>query len=258
MNILFIGDIDGREARAAVRKRLPELIKKHDVDLTIANIENASHGAGITLEHYDQLKKAGVDVFTSGNHIWSKQEIIPKLDDKSEPILRPANYPKSVSGKGIFKTQVGSTKVAVINLMGRVFIKEDLDDPFTVVDSLLADCKDHFVFIDFHAEATSEKRALGFYLDGRVGAVIGTHTHVPTADAQILPKGTAYLTDAGYVGPLQSILGVNKDIIIKQFLTQVPQMFETSEEPEIELNGALITATGLAVSSIIQIREIIN
>lgn len=256
MNILFIGDIDGRPGRSATKRLLPDLIDELSLDLVIANIENASAGNGITVDNYEDLKKCGIDVFTSGNHIWDRKEAIPLLENNKEPIMRPANYPIGVAGKGVWQMQVQSQKVAIINLMGRIFIKEDLDDPFRKADEILTDYKDYLTIIDFHAETTSEKRAFGYYLDGKVGAIIGTHTHIPTADAQILPKGTAYITDVGFVGPQESILGVTKELVIERFLTQVPNSFETAPGPVVEFNAVLMKADGTKVISIELIRKI--
>jgi metallophosphoesterase (TIGR00282 family) len=256
MNILFIGDIDGRPGRSAVKQLLPELIDEHSIDLVIANIENASAGNGLTVDNYEDLKKAGIDVFTSGNHIWDRKEAIPLLENTKEPIMRPANYPAGVPGKGFWDIRIKQQKVRILNLMGRVFIKEDLDDPFKKADEILNDCKDCLTILDFHAETTSEKRAMGYYLDGKVGAVIGTHTHIPTADAQILPKGTAYITDVGFVGPQESILGVTKEIVIERFLTQLPNSFETAPGPVVEFNAVFMKSDGEKIISIELIRKI--
>lgn len=257
MNILFIGDISGRPGRNAVKKVLPQLHKKYEVDLTIANIENASSGFGITEENYRDLRSAGIDVCTSGNHIWAKKEVTELLDDPKEPLIRPANYPSGVPGKSIWSTEIGSTKVVVANLMGRVFMKEGMDDPFRAVDEIIKQHKDSLIIIDFHAEATSEKRAFGFYVDGKVSAVVGTHTHVPTADAQILPEGTAYITDVGFCGPHQSVLGVDKEIIINQFLTAMPQSYEIPTG-EVELNMVLLKTKGNNVTSIEHLRQFVE
>jgi metallophosphoesterase (TIGR00282 family) len=256
MNILFIGDINGRPGRSAVKQLLPDLVNEYNLDLVVANIENASAGNGLTVDNYEDLKKTGIDVFTSGNHIWDRKEAIPLLENTKEPIMRPANYPAGVPGKGFWDIRIKQQKVRIINLMGRVFIKEDLDDPFKKADEILNDSKYFLTIIDFHAETTSEKRALGYYLDGKVGAVIGTHTHVPTADAQILPKGTAYITDVGFVGPQESILGVTKEIVIDRFLTQMPNSFETASGPVTEFNAVLMKADSEKIISIELVRKI--
>lgn len=256
MNILFIGDIDGRPGRSAVKQLLPDLIDELNLDLVVANIENASAGNGITVDNYDDLKKCGIDVFTSGNHIWDRKEAIPLLENNKEPIMRPLNYPPGVPGKGFWQCQVKTQKVVVANLLGRVFIKEDADDPFRAAESFLSEYRDCLTIIDFHAETTSEKRALGYYLDGKVGAIVGTHTHIPTADAQILPKGTAYITDVGFVGPQESILGVTKELVIDRFLTQLPNTFETAPGPTVEFNAVLMKTESTKVKSIELIRRI--
>ncbi|MFC1687894.1 TIGR00282 family metallophosphoesterase [Patescibacteria group bacterium] len=235
MNILFIGDIDAKPGRQATAKILPSLREELSLDLVIANVENLAHGTGVTKKSLDEIRSAGVDVFTSGNHVWDKNEVHEIFLDKDIPLLRPANYPEGTSGTGARIIPVGSRKLLVINLNGRVFMKEHFDDPFRTFEGLLEEFKKEkpdAIVVDFHTEATSETRAFGFFADGKAAAVVGTHTHVPTADAQILPKGTAYVTDLGMTGPKQSVLGVDKDIIIKQFLTQLPQRFETSEESE--------------------------
>lgn len=257
MNILFIGDISGRPGRNALKKILPDLQKEFDVDFTITNVENASAGKGITVDNYHDLKTLNIDCFTSGNHIFAKSEIIPILEDQQEILLRPINFPPGAAGRGIWLGEVGATKLAVINLMGRVFMKELMDDPFRALDDAVGACRDRLIIVDFHAETTSEKRALGFYADGRVGAVIGTHTHVPTADAQLLPKGTAYITDVGFTGPHQSILGVDKDIIIQNFLTSIPVAHEIASG-DAELGAVLLRTKGDSVESIEHIRRFVE
>ncbi len=257
MNILFVGDICGRPGRSAVKKLVPQLKAEHDIDLCIANIENASSGKGVTEENYNDLLKAGIDVCTSGNHIWSKAEIIPVLENAKELLIRPLNFPEGTPGRGVWTAEIGTTKVAVLNLMGRVFMRSGVDDPFRAVDKTLADLKDYLIIVDFHAEATSEKRAMGFYLDGRVGAVIGTHTHVPTADAQLLPKGTAYITDVGYAGPHQSILGVDVDIIIHNFMHEPHTPHEVASG-DAEFGAVVLKTTGKTVNSIEHIRRIVE
>lgn len=257
MNILFIGDVSGRPGRNALKKILPELKKEFDVDFCVTNIENASAGKGVTPENYRDLKSLGVDVFTGGNHSFSKDEIVPILQNPQEILLRPANYPPGTAGRGVWKGEIGAQKVAVVNIMGRVFLRQDLDDPFRCADEILKDLNDYLVIVDFHAEVTSEKRAFGFYLDGRVTAVIGTHTHVPTADAQILPKGTAYITDVGYCGPLDSVLGVEKEIIIDNFLTQIQKSHEIAGG-DAEIGAVLIRTNGRKAESIEHIRRMVE
>ncbi len=223
---LFLGDIIGRPGRRALKKFLPILLEKYSPSLVVANGENAAGGIGITPEICRQLL-AQVDILTSGNHIWDKREAVEYLDQEPR-LLRPANYPSPNPGKGsyIFETKEGF-KVAVLNLQGRVFM-EPIDCPFRAADrelKLLQE-KNTITLVDFHAEATSEKQAMGWYLDGRVSAVIGTHTHVPTADEKILPQGTAFITDVGMVGGYESVIGLKKEQAIQRFLTSRPQRFE--------------------------------
>src|SRR5262252_6208143 len=229
MRILFIGDIVGRPGRQLVKTGLAGLISRHAVDFVIANAENAAAGAGITREIGDELLDHGVEVMTSGNHVWDKREAFSYIG--AEPrLLRPANFPAGAPGNGSYlaRTRDG-VSVGVINVMGRVFMTQ-LDDPFAVVqrelDALTQ--RTRIVFVDFHAEATSEKIAMGWHLDGKVTAVVGTHTHVQTADERILPKGTAYLTDVGMTGPHDSIIGVEIEPALNRFLTSLPQKFETA------------------------------
>jgi hypothetical protein len=231
MRLLFIGDIVGRPGRELVRRGLGYLVEEHRADLVVANAENAAAGFGITREIGDQLLEWGVDVMTSGNHIWDKKEAVDYIG--AEPrLLRPANYPAGVPGNGSYlaRTRDGRS-VGVINVMGRVFMHQ-IDDPFAVVereiDALRARAR--VLFVDFHAEATSEKIAMGWHLDGRVAAVVGTHTHVQTADERVLPQGTAYITDVGMTGPHDSVIGVERSAILQRFLTALPQRFETASE----------------------------
>jgi metallophosphoesterase (TIGR00282 family) len=251
MNILFIGDIVGRPGRELIRKGLRPLIDHHGVDLTIANAENAAAGFGVTKDIGDALLDWGVDVMTSGNHIWDKKEVLPYI--ASEPrLLRPANYPAGVPGRGSYVAQTGDGRsIGVINAMGRVFML-NIDDPFAAVlreiDALRH--KTRVIVVDFHAEATSEKIAMGWHLDGKVTMVVGTHTHVQTADERILPNGTAYLTDAGMTGPHDGIIGMERDPSLARFLTAMPSKFEPATGNP-RLNGVLVTAddkTGRAVS----------
>jgi metallophosphoesterase (TIGR00282 family) len=216
MLILAIGDIIGRPGRRAVSQLLPGLRQQYSLDLVIANGENAAGGIGLTLATARELFDCGVDVITSGNHIWAQKEIIPYLDGEM-PILRPLNYPPGVPGKG----HIIISQAAVVNLMGRTFIG-NFDCPFRAMDKLLSELKQQVIIVDFHAEATSEKVAMGRYLDGRVSAVLGTHTHVGTIDAQILPQGTAYVTDIGMTGPLDSVIGDDAEAVIQRFLTGMP------------------------------------
>ena len=242
MRILFIGDIVGRPGRDLIKKGLPSLIERYDVDLVIANAENAAAGRGVTREIGDALLGCGVDVMTSGNHIWAQRETVDYIGAESR-LLRPANFPAGVPGNGSYlaRTEAGRP-VGVINVMGRVFM-QDLDDPFRrVLEEIEAlRGRTRVIFVDFHAEATSEKVAMGWHLDGKVTAVIGTHTHVQSADDQILPGGTAYLTDAGMTGPHDGVIGEEKAAILDRFLRGMPVRMETaSGNPR--LNGVLIAA----------------
>jgi metallophosphoesterase (TIGR00282 family) len=251
MRILFIGDIVGKPGRELVRKGLPALVDVHRVDLVVANVENAAAGFGITREVGDQLLGFGVDVMTSGNHIWDKKEAVDYIGVEPR-LLRPANFPAGAPGHGSYvaRTPDGRT-VGVINVMGRVFMTP-LDDPFAVVLREIEAMRQRarVVFVDFHAEATSEKIAMGWHLDGRATAVIGTHTHVQTADERILPKGTAYLTDVGMTGPHDSVIGVEVDAALGRFLNAMPAKFETATGNP-RLNAVVLEAderTGLAAS----------
>lgn len=240
MKLLFVGDVFGKPGRRAVVNHLPRLVDHHRVDFVIVNVENSAGGFGVTPEILAEFEPLGIHCYTSGNHIWDKKEGVALLD-KVPNLLRPANYPKENPGKGLF---VGETAagipVAVMNLEGRVFMNA-LESPFETADRLLKelDPRVKVIFLDFHAEATSEKQAMGFFLDGRVSGVIGTHTHVPTADERILPKGTAFQTDAGMTGPYESIIGVRVDRIVKRFLLQTPTSFEVAKQ-DVRLAGALI------------------
>ncbi|MBU1167408.1 TIGR00282 family metallophosphoesterase [Patescibacteria group bacterium] len=239
MKLIFFGDIVGKSGRRAVTKVLPGLKEKYQPDLVIANGENLAHGMGITEKTIAEGLEAGIDFFTSGNHIFDRNEAVKILEDKDAKIIRPANYPPQVPGQGFKVLPIRTAKLLVVNLMGRVFIKEDYDCPFRAIDKILEE-KDNdvkAVLVDFHAEATSESIALGKYLDGRVSAFLGTHTHVPTQDFRIMPKGTAYVTDVGMVGDYDSILGFDKETLTKRYLTQVSRSFEVSEGPEVEVNA---------------------
>jgi metallophosphoesterase (TIGR00282 family) len=242
MRILFIGDIVGRPGRELVRDGLHGLVDYHSVDFVIANAENSAAGFGITREIGDQLLDYGIDVMTSGNHIWDKKEALDYIG--TEPrLLRPANYPAGAPGNGsyIARTRDG-VSVGVINAMGRVFMV-NIDDPFVVIRREIEAMRERtrIIFVDFHAEATSEKIAMGWHLDGLVTALVGTHTHVQTADERILPKGTAYLTDVGMTGPHDSIIGVEISAALGRFLTALPQKFETATGNP-RLNAVIVDA----------------
>jgi len=235
VRILVIGDVVGRPGRRAVNQLLPDLRQENSLDLVIANAENAAGGLGLTLETARELLDAGVDVLTSGNHIWAQKDIIPHLDGDL-PILRPLNYPPGVPGKGYMV----SKQAMVVNLMGRTFMSE-YDCPFRIMEKLLTETEHcpPVVIIDFHAEATSEKMALGRYLDGRVSAVLGTHTHVGTIDAQLLPRGTAYVTDIGMTGPVDSVIGSDVEAVIQRFLTMIPHSLPVGKGRTM-FNGILV------------------
>jgi hypothetical protein len=249
MRILFIGDIVGRPGRDIVKRSLAALVDFHQIDFVIANVENAAAGFGITREIGDELLDAGIDVMTSGNHIWDKKEALDYIGTEAR-LLRPANYPAGVPGRGSYVARTADNEaVGVVNLMGRVFMVS-IDDPFACALREIEAMRQRarIIFVDFHAEATSEKNAMGWHLDGKVTAVVGTHTHVQTADDRILPKGTAYLTDAGMTGPHDSIIGVDVQAALGRFLTAMPARFETATANP-RLNAVIVDAdpaTGLA------------
>jgi metallophosphoesterase (TIGR00282 family) len=240
MRILFIGDIVGRPGRRALEGLLDRILKEYEVRFTIANGENAAGGMGLTPAIAEEIFETGVDVLTSGNHIWAKKEIYPFLTEKGR-ILRPANYPAQVPGRGsgVFKMTDGR-KLGVLNLEGRVFMK-NLDCPFRVAEQEIEKLRKEspIIFVDFHAEATSEKVALGRFLRGKVTAVFGTHTHVQTCDERILEGGTAYITDAGMTGPTESVIGVREEAALERFLTQIPWKYEVASG-KVELRGVLV------------------
>ncbi len=252
MKLLFIGDIVGRPGRDLVRSGLPAIVAHYGIDFVIANGENAAAGFGITRDIGEQLFSYGIEVMTSGNHIWDKKEVLDYLP-REPRLLRPANFPAGAPGHGAYlATARNGVKVGVVNVMGRVFLAS-IDDPFTTASREVARLKSEgaqLVFVDVHAEVTSEKIAMGWYLDGAATAVVGTHTHVQTADNRVLPKGTAYLTDVGMTGPHDGVIGVEKAPVIAKFLSGLPARFETaSGDPR--LNGVVITAepaTGQATS----------
>lgn len=239
MKILFIGDIVGSPGRKALKEYLPKLKGKFKPDITIVNGENAAAGKGLTKKVANEIFQTGCDIMTMGNHTWDKKDIFEFIEDE-ENIIRPANFPEGNPGKGYVIKKAGNNKIAVINLQGRTFLPP-IDCPFRKADELIekAGKETPVIFVDFHAEATSEKQAMGWYLDGRVSAVVGTHTHVQTADERVLPGGTAYVTDAGMTGPWDGILGMNRDVVIQRFLTNLPARFEVTEGRE-QCNGVII------------------
>lgn len=260
MRLLFFGDIVGRPGRRAVARILPTLRTAEDVHFVVANAENAAGGVGIDPGSARELFAAGVDVLTSGNHVWAKRQIIDYIAD-SDVVLRPANFAPNVPGWGYtIKADRAGESVAVVNLIGRVFMGS-YECPFRAADAVLEAIGDRArtIFVDMHAEATSEKVAMGWYLSGRVSAVIGSHTHVQTADERVLPGGTAYLTDAGMCGPLDSVIGVNRDQVVRRFLTQMPTRFEVADGPVV-VQGVVVETepeTGKACS-IRRIQEVVE
>lgn len=241
MKVLFIGDVVGSMGVSMIEKYVPLLKKKYKPQVTLANGENAAGGRGITEKIYKTLLKSGVDMITMGNHTWDNRDIFEFVDTANK-MLRPANFPsESTPGEGIRFIKVNQLELAVINLQGLVFMP-DLDDPFKKAENLVAVARDRtpLVFMDFHAETTSEKQAMGWFLDGHVSALVGTHTHVQTNDARILPGGTAYLSDAGMTGPYDGILGMKRDAVLHRFLTQMPSRFEVVEEGRSQLSGCII------------------
>jgi len=240
MKLLFVGDIVGKIARKAVKKIVPSIVREEGVDLVVANAENIAHGKGVTESTVKEVLNAQVDVLTSGNHIFAKkgfEAVFAKY-----PLLRPANFSSKFPGEGYKIIEIGTKKVLIVNLLGEAFIKEAVSSPFRKIDEILKECKGKFDFsiVDFHSEATSEARAFGFYVDGRVSAVFGTHRHIPTNDAQILEKGTFYITDVGMVGAIPSVLGIDKDEIIKSYLKGTSFRHIIPEKGRAEFSAILI------------------
>lgn len=262
MKILFFGDIIGEPGRKAIKKILPEWKNKFQPDLVIANAENLAHGFGVTEKSVKEVLSAGIDVLTSGNHIFDKKDALFLLNNKDMPLLRPANWPPVPYGKGYRVFEAGINRVLVINLNGRLFFRESLDCPFRKADEILDEMADEnlgAIIVDFHAEATSEKASMGHYLDGRASAVLGTHTHVPTADEKILPGGTAYISDAGMVGPYDSVISFGKHEAIKGWISQISSKADLAEGP-VEVGAVLVeidVKTKIA-KNIERIREIID
>lgn len=256
MKVVFFGDVIAKAGRRAIHKYLPQIKAKFNPDFIIANGENGAGGIGLTPDVAEELFIMGVDVITSGNHIWKYKELYNYLDSKSDKIIRPLNYPSSekfrVPGVGHTVVRRGENEFIVVNIMGRTFVQA-IDCPFKAMDNLLSKYsigKNRMIFVDFHAETTSEKEAMGWYLDGRVTAMIGTHTHVQTSDERILHNGTAYITDAGMCGPMDTVIGVDRDIIIQRFISQLPVAFKFSDETNLGVNGVCVevdTMTGKAV-----------
>ncbi|PZC47759.1 MAG: hypothetical protein C1O27_000644 [Chloroflexi bacterium] len=242
MRILLIGDVVGKPGRRAVKALLPGLRREYNMDLVVANGENLAAGFGLTRDTMEEMLDAGVDVVTAGNHVWDNKEIIPHMNEEI-PLIRPLNFPPGTPGRGT----IGAKGALIVNLMGRVFMGT-LDDPFRAMEEVLAETRAKIILVDFHGEATSEKNALGWYLDGRVSALVGTHTHVATADARILPKGTAMCTDAGMTGPINSIIGSEPEDVLARFTTQMPRRLRIAEGP-VQFNSVLVDVddtTGMA------------
>jgi 2',3'-cyclic-nucleotide 2'-phosphodiesterase len=260
MRVLFFGDIVGRPGRQAIKEITPKWRKQYQPDLIIANGENSAHGKGITKDCLDEILGAGVDLVTLGDHTWSQKQVVPLLANKKLPLIRPANFPPGLPGQGYRLFEAGVKKVLVINLIGRVFMRLNYDCPFRKADEILKNEAEQadVIIVDWHAEATAEKICLGWYLDGRVSAVLGTHTHIPTADNRILTQGTAYISDVGMVGPANSSLGAKKEAAIENFLKQKKFEYEIASGP-VEVNAVLIDIDGKNKAKKIQrIRKIIE
>ncbi len=241
MRVLILGDVVGRPGRRAVRELVQPYVDKEGIDLVIANAENAAGGMGVDVKSAEELLSAGAHVLTSGNHIWKKKEIYSYLNGEPR-LLRPANFPEGAPGVGWYKWRNDRALSAlIINVQGRVFMPNHVDDPFRCVDRILREHGQHtpVIIVDMHAEATSEKNAMGWYLDGRASAVFGTHTHIQTADERILPGGTAFITDVGMCGPFDSIIGIERELVIEGFLSQLPRKFEVAEA-NVVLQGVVV------------------
>lgn len=255
MKLLVIGDIIGKPGRQAAKRAVKEIRKNHKIDLIIANGENLAHGLGMTKKTFDEMCEGGIDFFTSGNHILKRPEIFPEMEKKNAKVIRPANFPPGNPGKGYQIITKKGKKFLIINLNGRVFMDHDYDCPFRIIDQILKDhrkTKLDGILVDFHAEATSEKIAMKHYLDGRVSALVGTHTHVPTADPEVTEKGLAYITDIGMVGPTDSVIGVEKENILESFLKQTSFKLEVADGRCI-FNAVMIEISGRCSSDSIEL-----
>ncbi len=248
MKILFVGDVYGERGFEAMEKFLPSIKQTHKYHMLIVNGENAASGLGLREEDYKRFMRLGVHGITLGNHSFSKQDLFNFIDESN--IVRPANYPKSTPGKTVLLLDFNGHKVALINLMGQVFMGDPLNSPFETIDQLLENLEADTIIVDMHAEATSEKLAMGHYLDGRVTAVLGTHTHVPTADAMTLPKGTLYITDVGMTGTKFGILGADKELVLEKFLTKRPVRLKPSKDTALQLNAVLIDTASKTIKRI--------
>ncbi|OGY41361.1 MAG: metallophosphoesterase [Candidatus Buchananbacteria bacterium RBG_13_39_9] len=243
MKILFFGDIFAKIGRLGIKKIMPDLQEQYQPDLILANAENLSHGRGVSERTIKEMQEIGIDLFTSGNHVWDKSEAWSILNKKNSPLIRPANYPPGTPGYGEKIVKIGLNNLLVVNLIGRVFFREDFDDPFRTIEAILEKYKKEKlagIIVDLHAEATSEKVAMGFYLDGKISALIGSHTHVQTADDKILDNGTAYLSDIGFIGAKNSVIGLDRKTIINNFLTQINEAAEIPEEGLCQINGVYL------------------
>lgn len=256
--VLFIGDIIGKLGRLVTEQVLPELKREYKPDLIIANGENSAHGYGITEKVYKELLGMGVEAITMGNHVWDKRELLKDIE-QLPLVVRPANYPPGAPGKAVLTIEKSGAVIAIVNLSGRTFM-QSLDCPFQAIDKLLPKIKTNLVIVDMHAEATSEKAAMAWYLDGKISAVVGTHTHVMTADERILPKGTAFISDIGMVGAYDSIIGMNKEQILKRFTSQLPERFEPTTSGPGLFNAVLIKLDSISgqAKEIIPIRKVIK
>ncbi|WP_170007341.1 TIGR00282 family metallophosphoesterase [Bacillus fonticola] len=240
MRILFVGDVVSSLGRTMIKEYLPRLRKKYMPHATIVNGENAAGGKGITHKIYRELREWGADCVTLGNHTWGNKEIFDFIDE-ADALIRPANFPKGNPGVGVHTLKVLGTDMAVVNIQGRTFMPP-IDCPFETIENILEELKPKHkvIFVDFHGEATSEKQAMGHFLDGKVSVCVGTHTHIPTADARILPNGTAYITDVGMTGPYDEVIGTKKDTIIRRFRTQLPERFEVPKEGRTQLSAVVV------------------
>lgn len=241
MNILCIGDIVGRPGRRAVRELLPGIKDKYRIDVVLANGENASGGVGLSRKVAEELLGYGIEIITLGNHTWDNREIFQFINDNHFPLIRPANYPPNTPGRGYRIFNLAGARIGVINLLGRVFLGE-FDCPFRTFDQIYQEITSEcdILLVDFHAEATAEKVAFGWHCDGRASAVFGTHTHIQTADDRVLPDGTGYITDLGMTGPIDSVIGVKKEIVVQKFLTQLPARFEVETKGDITFSGIVL------------------
>lgn len=256
MKILFLGDISWRAGRRIVKEFVPKLREEFKLDAVIANGENAKHGKGMSLDVYEELTAAGVDCFTSGEHIWDDQDFIGHLNRTDIKVIRPANYPAGAPGRGVERLIVNNEILTIVNLQGRVFFNPNLDNPFATFDKLLPTLEG-FTLIDFHAEASSEKNTFAHYVDGRVGAIIGTHTHIQTADERILPKGTAYISDVGMCGPLNGSIGADLKYVTQSFTLALPFKLEPAPGP-VQLNGAIVTVENSRAIKIERIQRFLD